>query len=226
MKANTTTVRRQLVEGILAPQLHTLHHKRTGKLLRLVAIPSSTRGDYLRQCYAEAMLDLLDQNDLLVVRKPDPTHVYTDDEPIDVDLDDGDLTPAATPEPTEQHQRTYKRMKPGEHLSDLVGAPGADGIAPNLSDAAPSLVADKMPDDTAGAHISRSVAGMKPDEDARAAFERLGARMKAREFIGRMMAPLLQRMGCTVAVMDNAESRPDRKPTKVTVHIDLPAGEK
>jgi hypothetical protein len=226
MKITTTTARRQLVEGILAPQLHTLYHNRTGKLLRLVAIPGSARGDYLRQCYAEAMLDLLDQNNLLVVRKPDQARQYAEGEELVVDLEAGDLDPAATPPPTEirQHQREYKRMMPGDTLADVWPQPGDHDTPVDLSEHAPSLVADKMADETAGAHISRTVAGITPSDDARAAFERLGARMKAREFIGRMMAPLLQRMGCIVTVMDNADADPDGNPTKVTVFVDLPTG--
>lgn len=220
----TTTARRKLVEGILAPQLHTLHHRRTGKLLKLVAIPGSSRGDYLRQCYAEAMLDLLDANNLLVVRKPDTTVEYADGATIDVELEAGDLDEQPAPAPVEQTQRTYKRMRPGDHLDEAWPRDDAGEAGFDLSKAAPGLVADAMPEDTASAHIGRTVAGMKPDDDARAAFERLGARMKANEFVVKMMAPLLQRMGCTVAVMDNADSRPDRKATKVTVHIDLPAG--
>lgn len=224
MKVNTTATRRQVVEAILAPQLHTLTHKRTGKLLRLVAIPGSARGDYIRQLYAEAMLDLLDTNNLLVVRKPDPAEVYGDDQTIEVELDDNDLNPTAPPPPVEQKQRTYKRMRPGDNLADTFVT--NDGTEPDIAALAPALVTDKMPDDTAGAHFGRSMAGMKPDDDVRASFERLAAGMKAREFVSKIMAPLLQRLGCTVAITDNTDATPDKKPTKCTVHIDLPRGAK
>jgi len=173
------------------------------------------------------MLDLLDQNNLLVVRKPDPATVYAEGDEIDVDLEPGDLEQQPTPPPIElrQHQRQYRAMKPGDTLADVWPDPDDTETPVDLSEHAPALVADKIADDSATAHISRSIGDMKPDDDARAAFERLGARMKAREFVSRMMAPLLQRMGCIVTVMDNADARPDGKPTKVTVFVDLPTGD-
>lgn len=232
MKTTTTRVRRKLVEAILAPQLHTLYHRRTGKHLRLVAIPGSDRGALLREMYAEAFLDLLDSNNLIVVRKPDIEATYPEGADLEVDLDDTDL---AEPQAAPPQYRQFKRMKPGDDITDAMAPtlgndrdrPGAVvPTADNLADAAPSLLADGPPDDDPAAMLGRGAAGMRPTDEAREAFEQLGARMKAHELIKTIITPLLRRTNCAVIVVDNADSRPDRQPSKVTLHIDLPQDKK
>lgn len=213
MKIRTTTARRQQVVGILAPQLHTLRHAGTGKLLKFVALPNSPAADRIRAMTAEALCDLFEENNLLLVRKPDPGAVVGEGDEIEIDLEAADLAAAPTPAPAQQ-QRVYKRMKPGDTPND--------GIVDQGDVEAPAIITDQMPEPTAHAAIARSMAGAKPSDSAREAFERLGGRMRAEQFVTKIIGPLLQRMRCAVYITDDSDRQPDRQPTKMTILVELP----
>lgn len=226
MKVRTTTARRQLIEQILAPQLHTLYSRRLSKYLKLVAVPGSQRGDYLRQCYAEALVDLLEQNNLLVVRKPDPDTVIAEGAEIDVDIDDADLKPAQAP-PVQ-----FRRLRPGDddavfnRNDDSPSETHHDAAKPvtgDLAASAPALIADKMPDDDPKTILGRGPGGMRPSDAARENFARLGASRQAYDGIKKVVVPFLRKLQCGLTIVDNADTHADGKATKVTVFVDLPA---
>jgi hypothetical protein len=212
VKVKTTTERRKTIEQLIAPQLHTLYHRRTQKRLRLVAIPAlgGKDGAYVRQCYAEAFLDFLEQNNLLVVRKP--TTEQLTEQGIELDLEPADLRPIEQiPAP-----RIYHRIRPGENNDgdDNWWQPGDP--EPELP---PAVIAQKTDDDDPADRLEQRPT---PTDAAREAFHRTGRRGRAITAIRTILPPFLRKLACAVVLVDDADQQPDNKPTKFTLHIELP----
>ena len=206
MEIRTVDAEREAIVGILAPQLGVLHHKASGYDLNFVLFSGiGSTADMARRYTAEALCDLFADAGVRLVISED----------IDLDQIAADIAAAkaeadnaeANGDGPKMQRPTHREMQPGETLEDV----------------APALIHKPERDKADTTPIGRLMAGvdprtMKTNKDA---FAAMSPTAKAYQFVIRMVKPLLERQGCSVMTVDNSQDG-KTKPTKVTLHIDLP----